>query len=173
MTCRDNGKDDPPWKEWTKDGSASIETTLASLASLLFLLFWLPLGRKRKNRNLEGIERIETTPASLSIYSSPSCFSSTEVFSSFSSFLAPKEDALNQGPWCIEPKTNISCHFTGQIVCLIWSWLICMYLWCMLHFDDLFKTKNYRRSSGGTLRQKKTQLNLNWASNSIKQHQLA
>jgi len=37
VTCRDNGKDDPPWKEWTKDGSASIETTFASLFNLLFL----------------------------------------------------------------------------------------------------------------------------------------
>ena len=39
VTCRDNGKDDPPWKEWTKDGSAAIETTFTSLCSLLLLLF--------------------------------------------------------------------------------------------------------------------------------------
>ena len=38
VTCRDNGKDDPPWKEWTKDGSAVIETTFSSLFSLLLLL---------------------------------------------------------------------------------------------------------------------------------------
>ena len=39
VTCRDNGKDDPPWKEWRKDGSAAIETTFTSLFSLLLLLF--------------------------------------------------------------------------------------------------------------------------------------
>ena len=40
VTCRDNGKDDPPWKEWTKDGSATVETTFTLLLSLVFLIFW-------------------------------------------------------------------------------------------------------------------------------------
>ena len=39
VTCRDNGKDDPPWKEWTKDGSATVETTFTLLLSLVFLIF--------------------------------------------------------------------------------------------------------------------------------------
>ena len=39
VTCRHNGKDDLPWKEWTKDASATVETTFTLLLSLVFLIF--------------------------------------------------------------------------------------------------------------------------------------
>ena len=39
VTCRDNGKDDLPWKEWTKDASATVETTFTLLFSVWFSWF--------------------------------------------------------------------------------------------------------------------------------------
>ena len=34
VTCRDNGKDDPPWKEWRNDGSSLVIKTTFSITMM-------------------------------------------------------------------------------------------------------------------------------------------